>query len=322
MTIKDSVFTCTAEYLKRCRETVDKILNAQLAVLSIDIKDPSLTRKIDATTDEVWWLGHMILRVRYMPEAHIWYMRPREVAFLAARSPFRKIDEEMLRSGEELGEADFCGKCGQRFATHNDDGSCVVDHNTIHGVFNKHAPPAMDLKEALSVVLELARFNVLEEEACAGSPELKDERDRQLCAIDTVLKNFNVPVKDPPSNKKPKTYGYTVKDNRPIPAADDECPVCNNGTIEDAGDEMRCRGECGSIFKKEDPRKTYIRFECGSEDRESVCMGPYEFVQITYHELRDEKGETIASMDSDARWFLYKEDATKEWWSDIVIYTA
>jgi hypothetical protein len=32
--------------------------------------------------------------------------------------------------------------------------------------------------------------------------------------------------------------------------ADDECPNCQCGTLEDRGDELVCRGECGHIFPK------------------------------------------------------------------------
>jgi hypothetical protein len=31
----------------------------------------------------------------------------------------------------------------------------------------------------------------------------------------------------------------------------DECPNCHNGTIEETDEEFRCRGECGSVFRKE-----------------------------------------------------------------------
>lgn len=34
-------------------------------------------------------------------------------------------------------------------------------------------------------------------------------------------------------------------------AAGDECPNCHCGTLEETDDEFRCRGECGSIFRKE-----------------------------------------------------------------------
>lgn len=34
-------------------------------------------------------------------------------------------------------------------------------------------------------------------------------------------------------------------------AADDECPNCHCGTLEETDDEFRCRGECGSVFRKE-----------------------------------------------------------------------
>ncbi len=32
--------------------------------------------------------------------------------------------------------------------------------------------------------------------------------------------------------------------------AEDECPNCQCGTLEDNGDELVCRGECGHIFPK------------------------------------------------------------------------
>lgn len=216
-----------AAYLKKCNETVNTILNSQLAALGIDAKDPSLTRKVDATTDEVWWLGYMIMRVKYTPMLHMWYMPPEKVALLKATAPFNWMFEDVVRSNRTLKEESnppYCKECGQNFAAHNDDGSCVSNdpesHNTIHGVFDKHTPP-------------------------------------------TEAKNKHLML------------------------------------------------------------RAYIRFECGSENRESICMGPYEFVQITYHELRNEKGDTIASMDGDGRWFICKDDVDpKEWWSDIVIYTV
>lgn len=34
-------------------------------------------------------------------------------------------------------------------------------------------------------------------------------------------------------------------------AEGDECPNCHCGTIEETDDEFRCRGECGSVFRKE-----------------------------------------------------------------------
>lgn len=123
-----------------------------------------------------------------------------------------------------------------------------------------------------------------------------------------------------PGGDKPKTYGYTVKDNRPIPAANDACPVCKNGTIEDAGAEMRCRGECGSVFKKEKKEhQTYVRFECGCEERVGPTLGPFEFVQMTYGELRGPYGETLARLDAESRWHTA---GSSQWWSDVIIYTA
>lgn len=35
---------------------------------------------------------------------------------------------------------------------------------------------------------------------------------------------------------------------------DDECPLCQCGTVEIVGDEVRCRGECGSVVTKQSSR--------------------------------------------------------------------
>jgi len=41
--------------------------------------------------------------------------------------------------------------------------------------------------------------------------------------------------------QKEETYGGPVEG--------DECPSCRNGTVEFVDDEVRCRGECGAIWK-------------------------------------------------------------------------
>lgn len=41
--------------------------------------------------------------------------------------------------------------------------------------------------------------------------------------------------------QKEKVYGGPVEG--------DECPSCQNGTVEIVDDEVRCRGECGAVWK-------------------------------------------------------------------------
>lgn len=48
------------------------------------------------------------------------------------------------------------------------------------------------------------------------------------------------------------TDGELIWDSNPTGLmADDECPNCQNGTLEDQGDGFACRGECGAFFKKD-----------------------------------------------------------------------
>lgn len=63
-----------------------------------------------------------------------------------------------------------------------------------------------------------------------------------------------------------------------------------------------------------------IRFECGSEERFSQEFGPFEFVQLTYLELRvGPDGDTFAVYDEDRnRWVLNDDDL--DTYSDVVIY--
>jgi hypothetical protein len=79
-------------------------------------------------------------------------------------------------------------------------------------------------------------------------------------------------------------------------------------------------------------KNTYFRLECGQEDRISREFGPYDFVQITYSNLRVElNDDTViaAYYDVAGEWKLNEEfldilgiDAvlSKSWYSDIIIY--
>jgi len=40
------------------------------------------------------------------------------------------------------------------------------------------------------------------------------------------------------------------QDARTVSEDGDECPACQNGTVEVVDGEVRCRGECGSIWKR------------------------------------------------------------------------
>lgn len=50
---------------------------------------------------------------------------------------------------------------------------------------------------------------------------------------------------------------------------DDECPNCRNGTLEESGDDLVCRGECGQIFKKK--KHPTARHRCVPKEDRCVC---------------------------------------------------
>ncbi|MBD2745814.1 hypothetical protein IC232_03795 [Microvirga sp. BT688] len=63
---------------------------------------------------------------------------------------------------------------------------------------------------------------------------------------------------------------------------------------------------------------TYIRFECGREDRFSENHGPFGFVQATYGTIRvGPDGEREIAQFADGLW--HTEDG--QTWSDFVIYS-
>jgi hypothetical protein len=77
--------------------------------------------------------------------------------------------------------------------------------------------------------------------------------------------------------------------------------------------------------------KTYIRFERGRDGVIGPTFGPFDFVQLTYDELRvGRDGEPFALFDqTKGDWFIrYYEGTAKAWgadtrkepWSDIIIW--
>ena len=67
----------------------------------------------------------------------------------------------------------------------------------------------------------------------------------------------------------------------------------------------------------------YVRFECGREERMmEKGLGPFEFVQMTYDELRiSPNGDPFAYFGKDGDWHLVDETISNEPWSDFVIYS-
>ena len=69
-------------------------------------------------------------------------------------------------------------------------------------------------------------------------------------------------------------------------------------------------------------QKTFVRFECGSEDRESAVFGPFEYVQLTYGGLTVCRAGVV---DDDfaafiSGWWQTGDLAEAELWSDVVIW--
>ena len=76
--------------------------------------------------------------------------------------------------------------------------------------------------------------------------------------------------------------------------------------------------------------RTMIRFECGVEDRCGRVWGPFDYVQLTYDELRvGPEGEFAAqyihsSPRGHGRWIMWDPGpfaADPDWYSDVIIYT-
>ena len=85
----------------------------------------------------------------------------------------------------------------------------------------------------------------------------------------------------------------------------------------------------------------YVRFERGRDDIIGPTFGPYEFVQLTYDQLRvGAEGETLAAFyGEDQEWVIdgrtsrmeqeagrldfssWRGDALKIWYSDIIIFS-
>jgi hypothetical protein len=63
-----------------------------------------------------------------------------------------------------------------------------------------------------------------------------------------------------------------------------------------------------------------VRFECGQEDRWSEEYGPFEFVQLTYGELRTgPDGESFAYYEK-GEWKIIGDDSGV-WYSDVIVWT-
>lgn len=66
-----------------------------------------------------------------------------------------------------------------------------------------------------------------------------------------------------------------------------------------------------------EPAKQMIRFECGQEDRVGEDLGPFEFLQMTYGDLRvgPTGDEVLAYFDNG--WWITTDGQR---WSDFVIW--
>jgi hypothetical protein len=77
-----------------------------------------------------------------------------------------------------------------------------------------------------------------------------------------------------------------------------------------------------SVVKTE--KETWLKFECGREDRWTREIGPFEFLQVTYDSLQDFEGKVIACY-GDHDWWVQTPYA-EAWgiekgpWSDIIIW--
>ena len=66
----------------------------------------------------------------------------------------------------------------------------------------------------------------------------------------------------------------------------------------------------------------FIRFERGRDDVVGPTLGPFEWVQQTYQDLRvSPDGETLAQWVGNAgEWFIIDGEHAEEFYSDFVIY--
>ena len=66
-------------------------------------------------------------------------------------------------------------------------------------------------------------------------------------------------------------------------------------------------------------KNTYVRFENGQKDKIGQNLGPFEWVQITYCELRADDVD-LAFQNKDGFWVLVSIDEPDQLWSDVIIY--
>lgn len=58
-----------------------------------------------------------------------------------------------------------------------------------------------------------------------------------------------------------------------------------------------------------------IQFECGQENRFSELMGPYDFIQATYGDIRCSPDGDVIAYHKDGWWFTINGER----WSDFII---
>lgn len=67
--------------------------------------------------------------------------------------------------------------------------------------------------------------------------------------------------------------------------------------------------------------KVFVRFERGRDDVIGPTYGPYDFVQVTYTELRTSPdGEALATYDN-GDWNLVDAERDETVFSDFIIYS-
>lgn len=78
-----------------------------------------------------------------------------------------------------------------------------------------------------------------------ASPHLQEYQAQKEKIIEEIEESFDASV-----NIEAEMPDEELPDMEALDHGD-ECPYCENGTIEIVDDEIRCRGECGFIYKIE-----------------------------------------------------------------------
>ena len=69
----------------------------------------------------------------------------------------------------------------------------------------------------------------------------------------------------------------------------------------------------------------FVRFERGRDDVIGPTFGPFEFLQITYGELRDDQDRTLAYLHEDGDWHLgagFAREGFSNYFSDFILYNS